>query len=36
MMHPEGLRDLLDRYGELKLAILGDVCLDRYFEIDPL
>ncbi len=35
MMHPEGLRDLLDRYGELKLAILGDVCLDRYFEIDP-
>jgi len=29
MMHLEGLRDLLDRYDELKLAILGDVCLDR-------
>lgn len=26
---------LTDRYGKLRLAIVGDFCLDRYLEIDP-
>src|SRR5262249_11300507 len=26
---------LAERYGRLRLAVVGDFCLDRYFEIDP-
>lgn len=26
---------LADRFGDLAVGILGDFCLDRYFEIDP-
>jgi len=29
------LRQLTDRYAALKIAVLGDFCLDRYLEIDP-
>jgi rfaE bifunctional protein kinase chain/domain len=39
--HPEGtiqrdrFREITDRYCGLRIAIVGDFCLDRYFEIDP-
>ena len=26
---------LTDKYRTLRLAVVGDVCLDRYLEIDP-
>src|SRR5215467_15541473 len=29
------LRDITAKYGSLKVAIVGDFCLDRYLEIDP-
>jgi len=29
------LQEVTSRYGELRIAIIGDFCLDRYFEIDP-
>jgi rfaE bifunctional protein kinase chain/domain len=29
------LDTITDRYGELRIALLGDFCLDRYLEIDP-
>lgn len=28
-------RSLTGRYGDLRIAVLGDFCLDRYLEIDP-
>lgn len=34
-MTPDRLRDLTARYAQLRLAIVGDFCLDRYLEIDP-
>jgi rfaE bifunctional protein kinase chain/domain len=34
-MTPARLRELTDRYRELRLAVVGDFCLDRYLEIDP-
>ncbi len=34
-MTPERFRDITSRYPVLKLAIVGDFCLDRYFDIDP-
>ena len=27
--------DLVGRYAELRIAVVGDFCLDRYLEIDP-
>ena len=27
--------ELVDRYAQLRVAVVGDVCLDRYLEIDP-
>lgn len=29
------LREITLRYPELRIALVGDFCLDRYFEIDP-
>ena len=34
-MTPERLQELAERYRALRLAVVGDFCLDRYFEIDP-
>jgi rfaE bifunctional protein kinase chain/domain len=34
-MNPTRTQEILDRYDQLKIAIIGDFCLDRYFEIDP-
>lgn len=34
-MTPERLQELAARYRTLRLAVVGDFCLDRYFEIDP-
>ena len=34
-MTPERLQELAERYRTLRLAVVGDFCLDRYFEIDP-
>lgn len=28
-------REIADRYSSLKLGVVGDFCLDRYFDIDP-
>jgi len=34
-MHPERFRVLTGRYPTLRMAVVGDFCLDRYLEIDP-
>jgi rfaE bifunctional protein kinase chain/domain len=34
-MTPERLRAITAMYGRLRVAIVGDFCLDRYLEIDP-
>ncbi|MCX7865891.1 bifunctional heptose 7-phosphate kinase/heptose 1-phosphate adenyltransferase [Limisphaera sp. VF-2] len=34
-MTPKRLRELTGRYGKLRIAVVGDFCLDRYLEIDP-
>lgn len=34
-MNPNRTREILNCYDQLKIAIVGDFCLDRYFEIDP-
>jgi rfaE bifunctional protein kinase chain/domain len=34
-MTPARLRALTGRYAGLRLAVVGDFCLDRYLEIDP-
>lgn len=34
-MNGERFAELTSRYADLKIAIVGDFCLDRYFEIDP-
>ena len=34
-MIPERLSDIAGRYAKLRLAVVGDFCLDRYLEIDP-
>ncbi|MEQ8787360.1 MAG: PfkB family carbohydrate kinase [Pirellulaceae bacterium] len=34
-MNVERFTELAARYGSLHLGVLGDFCLDRYFEIDP-
>jgi rfaE bifunctional protein kinase chain/domain len=35
-MKPARFQALTSRYRELRIAVIGDFCLDRYFEIDPL
>ena len=35
MMHAERLHAITSRYPNLRIAVIGDFCLDRYFEIDP-
>jgi rfaE bifunctional protein kinase chain/domain len=34
-MEPNRFAELTSRYPALKIAVLGDFCLDRYLEIDP-
>lgn len=34
-MTPQRLQEITDKYRSLKVAIVGDFCLDRYLEIDP-
>ena len=34
-MNPNRISEILNCYDQLKIAIVGDFCLDRYFEIDP-
>ena len=34
-MTPQRCREITARYGSLRVALLGDFCLDRYLEIDP-
>ena len=29
------MNTLAERYARLRLAVVGDFCLDRYLEIDP-
>ncbi len=34
-MNPQRFRELTKKYRELRIAVVGDFCLDRYLEIDP-
>ena len=34
-MTPERFAEITARYSQLRLALAGDFCLDRYFDIDP-
>lgn len=34
-MTPERFAAVTDRYAQLRIAVVGDFCLDRYLEIDP-
>src|SRR6478609_5721111 len=34
-MNAERFDAMTRRYPQLRLAVVGDVCLDRYLEIDP-
>jgi rfaE bifunctional protein kinase chain/domain len=34
-MNARQLNEIASRYPKLRLALVGDLCLDRYFEIDP-
>jgi len=34
-MTPERLREIAACYARLRIAVIGDFCLDRYLEIDP-
>jgi len=34
-MTPERFRSVTSRYAGLRVAVVGDFCLDRYLEIDP-
>src|SRR5271165_1550113 len=34
-MTPERFRSITSGYAALRIAIVGDFCLDRYLEIDP-
>lgn len=34
-MNPERANAIASRYASLRVAVLGDFCLDRYLEIDP-
>ncbi|MBI3881311.1 MAG: carbohydrate kinase [Verrucomicrobia bacterium] len=34
-MTPQRFQQIIARYASLRLAVVGDFCLDRYLEIDP-
>ena len=34
-MTPQRLQEIAGRYASLRIAVVGDFCLDRYLEIDP-
>ena len=34
-MNAARFQDIVSRYPKLRMAVIGDFCLDRYFEIDP-
>ena len=34
-MSPDRFQSVTGKYSELRLAVVGDFCLDRYLEIDP-
>ena len=34
-MTPERFEQLTSRYAKLRVALVGDFCLDRYLDIDP-
>ena len=34
-MTPRRLQEIASSYPKLRIALVGDICLDRYFEIDP-
>lgn len=34
-MNASRFQEITEQYSQLKVAIVGDFCLDRYFEIDP-
>jgi rfaE bifunctional protein kinase chain/domain len=34
-VNAQRFHEITDRYSQLRLGIVGDFCLDRYFEIDP-
>ena len=34
-MSPARFAEITDRYPQLRIAVVGDFCLDRYLEIDP-
>src|SRR5512145_3253472 len=34
-MDQNRFRSITNRYRDLKIAVVGDFCLDRYLEIDP-
>ncbi len=34
-MEPIAFKQLADRYARLRVAVVGDYCLDQYLEIDP-
>ena len=34
-MAPERLRELVDRFGQLTVAVLGDFFLDKYLDVEP-
>ena len=34
-MTPERVQEITARYARLRVAVVGDYCLDRYLEIDP-
>jgi len=34
-MTPKRFQEISSRYADLRIAVIGDFCLDRYLEIDP-
>src|SRR5262245_45939 len=34
-MNLERFKDITEKFSKLRIAVLGDFCLDRYLEIDP-
>ena len=34
-MNVERFQTITDRFGRMRIAVIGDFCLDRYLEIDP-
>src|SRR4051812_12650845 len=34
-MTPRRFDEITARYSQLRIAVVGDICLDRYLEIDP-